>query len=60
MAFGAGGWVLCLGHEGEVLVNEITALIKETQESPLSLPPCEEGIVRSPQSAGWMRVFPST
>lgn len=33
-----GGW---LGHEGGVLVNGISALIKDTPESSLSLLPCE-------------------
>ena len=48
---GLGGGVFerCLGHEGGVLTNGISALIKETPERSLALPPCED-MVRSQQS----------
>lgn len=34
-----GRW---LGHKDGVLTNGINALIKETTETPLPLPPCED------------------
>jgi len=30
------------GHKGRALINEISALRKETSESSLFLPPCED------------------
>ena len=40
--FGDGAFDRGLGHEGEALMNEIHAFIKETPESSLVLLPCED------------------
>ena len=38
MVLGGGAFGRCLGHEDGALMNGISALIKETPESPLALP----------------------
>ena len=36
MVLGGGAFERCSGHEGEVLINEIDVLIRETPQGPLT------------------------
>ena len=42
MMFSNGTSEKCLGSEIGVLINEMNALVKQTSESSLDCPPCED------------------
>lgn len=51
-----GAFEKWLGHENRVLMNGVSAFIKEVQEDPLRIPPCKD-TVRGWRSAAQKRDF---